>query len=225
MSGEAMDGEKDEEIIEPSTADFYACPEMVQGYIKTLESKNAELEKEVERLGSLRAMREVVKEAEELRTRVESEKKRGDEYLAMYQDADRGVVELRTRVAEQATELKEWKDDQASCINERCGDEVHCTCVPSLRREVKELQNRLSEEENSLKKYIGKNWKEVLAQDVELEQRLELAQTINDKNADEVDGLRNRLSKAEADVNTLNELLRFHRKRKVADFRALKEAK
>ena len=99
MSGEAMDGEKDEEIIEPSTADFYACPEMVQGYIKSLESKNAELEKEVERLGSLRAMREVVKEAEELRTRVESEKKRGDEYLAMYQDADRGVVELRTRVA------------------------------------------------------------------------------------------------------------------------------
>lgn len=59
--------------------------------------------------------------------------------------------ELRTRLAEQEAELKEWKDDQASCMNERCGDEVHCTCVPSLRREVKELQNRLStvEAENS----------------------------------------------------------------------------
>jgi len=52
--------------------------------------------------------------------------------------------ELRTRVAEQAEELKEWKDDQASCMAERCGDEVHCTCVPSLRRAVKELQTRLS---------------------------------------------------------------------------------
>jgi hypothetical protein len=54
-------------------------------------------------------------------------------------------VESQNELAELEGKLKEWEDDQASCMNERCGDEVHCTCVPSLRRKVKMLQSTISE--------------------------------------------------------------------------------
>jgi 3-methyladenine DNA glycosylase AlkD len=45
------------------------------------------------------------------------------------------------RLSQAEAELKEWRDDQASCMNERCGDEVHCTCVPSLRRRLSHLMD------------------------------------------------------------------------------------
>jgi hypothetical protein len=36
-------------------------------------------------------------------------------------------------------ELADWKDGVAGAMDESCGTEKHCTCVPLLRAEVKRL--------------------------------------------------------------------------------------
>jgi hypothetical protein len=48
--------------------------------------------------------------------------------------------EANARVAELEAELREWQDAAQVAVNEPCGDERHCACVPLLRRRVAELE-------------------------------------------------------------------------------------
>ena len=46
---------------------------------------------------------------------------------------------LSSDVEELEERLEAYEEDQRSIMSERCGDEVHCTCVPPLRAEVERL--------------------------------------------------------------------------------------
>lgn len=52
----------------------------------------------------------------------------------------------RQRIAELEQELSDIKDSYARTVNEKCNpkdDRVHCTCVPWLRKRIKELEAQL----------------------------------------------------------------------------------
>jgi len=63
--------------------------------------------------------------------------------------------EERSKREEVEAELREWVDDHKSIMDELCGDktkrvfkQVHCTCVPTLKRVVKKLEKRLEKWES-----------------------------------------------------------------------------
>ena len=50
---------------------------------------------------------------------------------------------LQAQVAKLQAEVEEWHEQQRHVMDERCGDEEHCTCVPELRLEVERLREAL----------------------------------------------------------------------------------
>jgi len=61
----------------------------------------------------------------------------------------RAAIEGRdTRIAELESRLQDYEDDYKSTVNEKCDpekdDRVHCTCVPHLKRRIKELEDRIN---------------------------------------------------------------------------------
>jgi len=46
---------------------------------------------------------------------------------------------LQSRIAELEAQLADWQDNQRTIMQEKCPtDEVHCTCVPTLRKALEE---------------------------------------------------------------------------------------
>ena len=57
---------------------------------------------------------------------------------------DQQIHRLKKEVEELEAEIKDIKDAYAIVMNEECAnDEVHCTCVPALRAEIKQLEVKL----------------------------------------------------------------------------------
>jgi len=54
------------------------------------------------------------------------------------------VLDLATELTALRERVKDYEDTQRTIMSERCGDEVHCTCVPPLRAEVKRLTVELA---------------------------------------------------------------------------------
>jgi len=51
---------------------------------------------------------------------------------------------LRAELTALRERVKDYEEDRRTIMSERCGDEVHCTCVPPLRAEVKRLTAELA---------------------------------------------------------------------------------
>lgn len=119
-------------------------------------------------------------------------------------------------------ELKAWRDDQASCMNERCVDEVHCTCVPSLRREVKKLNKKC---ENFITDGIVlKNWVEELQ--TRLSTLLKASEGMEKALEELIDQLEGRgTSVSGTPFGGEKELRIKQANNALADFRAVKEGK
>lgn len=50
------------------------------------------------------------------------------------------------RIEELEERLKDWEDTHRRIMSEECAfDEFHCTCVPSLRKRIAELEEELAE--------------------------------------------------------------------------------
>ncbi len=67
------------------------------------------------------------------------------------------------RIKELEAKVKDYEDSYRIVMEEKCsGDEIHCTCVPSLRRRIKELElhYKINSDEN-------KQWEEYLKAKVE----------------------------------------------------------
>jgi len=51
----------------------------------------------------------------------------------------REISTLQSRIAELEAQAKDWHDNQRTIMQEKCPtDEVHCTCVPTLRKALTE---------------------------------------------------------------------------------------
>lgn len=63
-----------------------------------------------------------------------------------------GEQKDKKKIASLEAELSEWQDDVKGIMAEPCDDEsvVHCTCVPTLRRELKSKDERIKELERGL---------------------------------------------------------------------------
>lgn len=71
------------------------------------------------------------------------------EHLTMIEEQPDGDYVLFDDYARLQAELAEIKQSHEDIINEPCaGDEVHCTCVPALRAEIKSLQADLERATN-----------------------------------------------------------------------------
>jgi chromosome segregation ATPase len=56
------------------------------------------------------------------------------------------ITTLRKENEALQEQLDDWQNSHSKVINEQCaGDEKHCTCVPSLRKEVTRLQEKVKE--------------------------------------------------------------------------------
>jgi hypothetical protein len=54
------------------------------------------------------------------------------------------ALELYAELEKAETELADIRDAHIRVMSEQCPtDEIHCTCVPTLRRELAELQERI----------------------------------------------------------------------------------
>lgn len=66
--------------------------------------------------------------------------------LASGNDDDRSVADsCRFELEQIRDELTDWRDGAKRAASETCGDEVHCTCVPTLRVERAALLAALQE--------------------------------------------------------------------------------
>lgn len=66
----------------------------------------------------------------------------------MIEDAKAGVPILRmeaeeadAELAEKDKRIAELEDYYKNIMAEQCDDEIHCTCVPALRKRIEELEN------------------------------------------------------------------------------------
>ncbi len=65
-----------------------------------------------------------------------------------------GFKELEKEISQLKEELTDWKDDALSAENPH-SDKIHCTCVPALRKTVKDLRAKAERLENE-NAYISK---------------------------------------------------------------------
>jgi len=55
------------------------------------------------------------------------------------------VAGWELKIAELEAQLAEFRDDYEQVVNEQCAsDELHCTCVPALRKRIAELETFLA---------------------------------------------------------------------------------
>ena len=90
---------------------------------------------------------------------VQSEKAVED-YTAIIQSAIDAAVKTRDqRIAELKEEIDDANETYRMVIEEKCPtDEVHCTCVPHLRRRIKELEMVLMKFEERVSIVLAGNY-------------------------------------------------------------------
>jgi len=59
------------------------------------------------------------------------------------------IERLKADVAKLQARLADWENDRSTIMNERCGDERHCACVPDLRGECERLREERDNIQNS----------------------------------------------------------------------------
>lgn len=62
------------------------------------------------------------------------------ELLCEEEVAERGRKLLTKRISSLETVIQDYKDDYTSAMEDRPHDEIHCTCVPVLKKRIKELE-------------------------------------------------------------------------------------
>ncbi len=78
---------------------------------------------------------EIIAELQDLFAKTRAEFERSNAAAAA---KDATIAELRKERDELLATCKDWEDDYINVIEENCkGDEMHCSCVPYLRRQVR----------------------------------------------------------------------------------------
>ena len=72
-------------------------------------------------------------------------REQNEELQILYAVTEEKWLKAKERIAELTEELEDWRDNACRVLAEECApDEMHCSCVPVLRRRIAELEAALA---------------------------------------------------------------------------------